>query len=71
VASLSLTVTGMTCDHCKSKVEKALKDVTGVYGAFVDLAEGMAEVDFDDQKVEPQALIDAVTASGYEARVAD
>ncbi len=71
MASLRLTVTGMTCDHCKGRVEKALNEVSGVYGAFVDLAEGSAEIEFDDQKAAPEALIDAVTAVGYEARVAD
>jgi copper chaperone len=71
VASLRLSVTGMTCDHCKGRVENALKEVSGVYAAFVDLAEGAAEVDFDDQKVVAEALLDAVTAAGYEARVAD
>lgn len=71
MASLRLSVTGMTCDHCKGKVEKALKDVPGVYGAFVDLTEGTADVDFDDRMVNSRSLVDAVTASGYEARVAD
>ncbi len=66
-----MSVTGMTCDHCKGRVAKALSEVPGVYGAFVDLDGGSAEVDFDAQKVAPEALIEAVTASGYEARVED
>lgn len=27
MASLTLKVTGMTCAHCRTKVEKAIKDV--------------------------------------------
>ncbi len=59
----------MTCEHCVAKVEQALKGVSGVWGAFVDLAEGVAEVDFDDARVQPAALVEAVKAAGYDAQV--
>jgi copper chaperone len=60
----------MTCNHCKGKVEQALTSIPGVYGVFVDLEGGVAEVDFDDKSVTVEALVEAVAASGYEARVA-
>jgi Cu+-exporting ATPase len=59
----------MTCEHCVAKVEQALKGVSGVWGAFVDLAEGVAEVDFDDARAQPAALVEAVKAAGYDAQV--
>lgn len=59
----------MTCDHCKGKVEQALNGLPGVYGVFVDLASGSAEVDYDDGKVKSEALVEAVTRSGYEAQL--
>ncbi|NIM52926.1 MAG: hypothetical protein GTN62_15730 [Gemmatimonadales bacterium] len=71
MASLRLTVTGMTCGHCQSKVEEALKSVDGVYGAFVDLPGGTAEVDFDGAKVAPTSLVEAVEVAGYGAKLAD
>ena len=37
-ASLSLTITGMTCASCVARVEKALTQVPGVQQASVNLA---------------------------------
>lgn len=70
MASMTLTVTGMTCGHCRAKVEKALQGVNGVYAATVDLPGGSAEVDFDEKSVNADALIAAVTRAGYRAAVA-
>jgi len=69
VASLQLSVSGMTCNHCTAKVEQALNGVPGVYGVFVDLDGGSAEVDFDDKAVAAETLIEAVRAAGYQAQV--
>lgn len=69
MASVNLKVTGMTCDHCRGRVESAVKAVAGVYGVYVDLAEGFAEVDFDDGKTSQNALVEAVTFAGYQAEV--
>ena len=59
----------MTCGHCQAKVEKALKGVSGVYSAIIDLPDGEAEVDFDDDSVTTDQLVAAVTQAGYSARV--
>ncbi len=59
----------MTCGHCVAKVEEALKGVDGVWGAFVDLEGSAAEVDFDDSRVQPESLVGAVKAAGYDAQV--
>lgn len=69
MASVTLNVTGMHCQHCPMKVEKALKDVQGVYGVSVDLSSGSAEVDFDDRRTTVEALTEAVEAVGYGAAV--
>lgn len=69
MASIQLSVTGMTCDHCVAKVEKALQDVDGVWGVFVERDVGTADVDYDDTKAGPEALTAAVKAAGYEATV--
>ena len=57
MANIKLRITGMTCGHCQAKVEKALKSVSGVYSAVIDLPDGEAEVDFDDDATTVQALI--------------
>jgi len=70
MANAKLNVTGMTCGHCQAKVEKALKGVSGVYTAIVDLEDGEAEVDFNDDAVTAADLITAVAKAGYTAKLA-
>jgi copper chaperone CopZ len=68
VGSLKITITGMTCGHCRMKVEKAITGVSGVYGAAVDLHAGAAEVDFDERRTDAGRIVSAVEAAGYGAR---
>lgn len=70
MANARLAVTGMHCTNCQAKVEKALKQVAGVYTAVVDWHGGEAEVDFDDDTVTTAQLITAVQQSGYQAKLA-
>jgi copper chaperone len=70
MANVKLRITGMTCGHCQAKVEKALKSVSGVYSAIVDLPDGEAEVDFDDDAVTTDTLMSAVSRAGYGAKLA-
>ncbi len=70
MANVKLLVTGMTCGHCQAKVEQALKGVSGVYTAVVDLQDGEAEVDFDDDTITTAQLIGAVQHAGYGAKLA-
>jgi len=70
MANAKLNVTGMTCGHCQAKVEKALKGVSGVYTAIVDLEDGEAEVDFNDDALTAADLITAVAKAGYTAKLA-
>jgi copper chaperone len=65
-----LKVSGMTCGHCRSSVEKALRNQQGVRNATVHLESGAAEVEFDESAVVPEQLIRAVEAEGYSATIA-
>ncbi len=69
MANVKLLVTGMTCGHCQAKVEQALKGITGVYSAVVDLQDGEAEVDFNDDALTTQQLIAAIQKAGYGAKL--
>lgn len=71
VSAVQLKVSGMHCSHCRSKVEQALQKVPGVQGASVDLEEGVADVDFDPKRTQPDALVTAVVAAGYAAQVSE
>lgn len=71
MASVIVRVTGMTCDHCRTKVEQALKAVPGVYGAAVFLEEGEAEVAFDRDTAVLDQIVQAVRTAGYDAELAE
>lgn len=70
MASANLAITGMTCGHCKKKVEDALRGVDGVFAVFVDQEGGSAEVDYDEGRADVAAMVAAVEAVGYGASAA-
>ncbi|MCB1658831.1 MAG: heavy metal translocating P-type ATPase, partial [Pseudomonadales bacterium] len=63
----SFTVEGMTCASCVARVEKALKKLSGVQEATVNLATETATVQSIDGGVTPEQLIAAVQKIGYHA----
>ncbi len=71
MARTTLTVSGMTCNHCVHSVKSALEDVAGVRSARVDLDAGNALVDYDDALTSPRELTTAVADAGYQADAAD
>ncbi|HUI30847.1 MAG TPA: heavy metal translocating P-type ATPase [Candidatus Acidoferrales bacterium] len=62
---LTFPVEGMTCASCVLRVEKALKGVTGVADAVVNLATESATVEIEPAKVSVDILKKAVTDAGY------
>ena len=69
MANVKLHVSGMHCGNCQAKVEQALRAIAGVYTAVVDLPDGEAEIDFDDDSVTTAQLVAAVQAAGYGAKL--
>ncbi|MEB3221717.1 MAG: cation transporter [Candidatus Sericytochromatia bacterium] len=60
-----LQIDGMSCDHCVRAVKQALEGVAGVARAEVTV--GAADV---EGEAAPDALLAALDAEGYAARVA-
>ena len=61
---IDLPIRGMTCAGCAGRVERALQQVPGVSSASVNLLAERAQVQYQGDS--PQALIDAITACGYQ-----
>jgi P-type Cu+ transporter len=57
----------MTCAACQHHVENALRETAGVSDARVDLMAHRARVTFDPAVTQPQALVVAIKAAGYDA----
>jgi copper ion binding protein len=68
MASVTLNIQGMTCNHCVMRVQKALAEVPGVRKAVVTLDPGQASVDYDDSASTADAMAAAVVKAGYGAR---
>jgi Cu+-exporting ATPase len=66
-----LAIDGMTCATCVGRVEAALMALPGVSSAEVNLASDTAEVLVLDRELGDRALVQAVVAAGYGARVAE
>lgn len=64
--TLTLRVEGMTCGHCKAAVTEALRQVSGVTAAEVDLEHKLAKVTFVAGQTHLTALKAAVEAEGYQ-----
>ncbi len=69
VVTARIPVSGMTCAACQSRVQKTLATQVGVSDASVNLMMGTATVTYDPAAVQPQALVDAINKTGYEAEL--
>ena len=64
MSTQTVTVTGMTCDHCVASVREEVGGIPGVTTVDVDLATGLVTIGSDSQ-VDPGAIRDAVAEAGY------
>ena len=60
----TLKIEGMTCGHCKMKVENALNNLPAVDSAEVDLIEGTCEVELNGE-LSSETLENIIADAGY------
>ncbi|MBO4246365.1 heavy-metal-associated domain-containing protein [Halomicrobium sp. IBSBa] len=61
----TLSVEGMSCEHCEQTVEEALEAVSGVTDASADHEDERASIEGD---ADVAALVEAVEDAGYSAQ---
>ncbi len=61
----TIQIDGMSCAHCKARVENALQKVDGVSSVVVDLETKSADLELS-KAVDNKILTDAITDAGYE-----
>jgi copper chaperone CopZ len=59
-----LSISGMGCQNCATRVGNSLFSLEGVYDANVMLNLRLAEIYFDEKRVTPDTLLLAVTTAG-------
>jgi copper chaperone len=63
-----LNVEGMSCEHCVMAIEKAVKELDGVYNVSVSLNDKNVSVDFNDDNLGEDTIKDAIEDQGYDVR---
>lgn len=62
---VTLTIEGMTCDHCVRAVKGAIEKMPSAEVEKVEI--GSATVRYDPARVDEEALTDAIADEGYTA----
>jgi copper ion binding protein len=66
MTSKILDIAGMSCDHCRMAVTKAVGALDGVNAVEVSLENNTATVRFDESKLTLDTIQQAIEAQGYE-----
>lgn len=62
----AISITGMTCAACATRIEKGLNKIEGVSQATVNLANEKATITYDSNKTEPSAFTEKIDKLGYQ-----
>ena len=60
-----LSITGMTCGGCTTKITRALKAIPGVEEVTVSLSLGDATIQYDEKQTSIEQLKLAINTAGY------
>ncbi len=63
--TLNLSVAGMGCDHCTTRVTQVLNELDGVEVKAVSASMGIASVVYDPQKAQPEAIATTLGRAGF------
>ena len=62
----TLPIVGMMCAACSAKVERTLAAMDGVNSAAANLAGRTVTVEYDEQRVSPDAMKEKLADAGYD-----
>lgn len=65
MTTTTFSVSGMTCQHCKMAVERAVRELQGVTQVEVKLESGQVAVSYDENLVQEPQIIEAINEAGY------
>ena len=63
----SYKISGMSCAACSARIEKALRRTKGIKTANVNLATNSMMVEFEEEVITSEQIINAVEKTGYKA----
>lgn len=62
----TLSVPGISCDHCKMSIEQAVGSLPGIDAVAVDIATRTVDLSFDETAPGLDQIIEAIEDVGYE-----
>ena len=60
-----LNVEGMSCEHCKKRVESALNAIEGVASSSVNLTNKEVTIEYDKSSISDNKLNNTIEEAGY------
>ena len=62
-------IKGMYCSSCAMNIDFDLEDLEGVKSIKTSYAKEECEVEFDEEKVNEQIIIQTIQKTGYQAQI--
>lgn len=69
IVKKKLKIDGMHCNSCVMLIEGDLEDLEGVKSAKASLVKLECEVEFDEEKVKEELIIQTIQKTGYQAQI--
>ena len=66
MTSLTLNVPDISCGHCKSSIEGAVNELSGIEHVEVHIDARTVDVSFDEGTLNQATIVDAIEGQGYE-----
>lgn len=66
MTTTTLNVPDISCGHCKSSIEGAVGELSGVDKVEVHIDAKTVELSFDDNALSMDAIVAAIEGQGYE-----
>ena len=63
-------IRGLTCAADERRVEEALRAEDGIFGAIANRSSGCGEIDYEDDEVSINRILDIVRDAGFEPELA-
>lgn len=67
--NLKLKILGMHCSSCAMNIDFDLEDLDGIKAAKTSYAKQESEIEFDEEKLNVQKIIETIRKTGYESEI--
>jgi copper chaperone CopZ len=69
ISKKKLKINGMHCTACSMNIDFDLEDLDGIKSSKTNYAKQESEIEFDEEKVNVQKIIETIKKTGYEAQI--